>query len=153
MFNLTKKAKVFLKESEGKKIVFTNGCFDILHPGHVSYLNAAKNEGDLLFIGLNSDLSVKRLKGEDRPINDESARKFMLENLRGVDFVEIFSEETPYELIRSVCPSLLVKGGDWAVEDIIGHDIVLKNGGEVRSLLFVEGHSTTSLIKEIQGKS
>lgn len=153
MFDLSEDAKIFLEKNRNKKIVFTNGCFDILHPGHVSYLNEARNQGDLLFVGLNSDASVKRLKGEDRPINNEQSRKFMLENLRAIDFVEIFEEDTPYDLIEQVKPSLLVKGGDWEVEQIVGHEIVIKNGGEVRSLHFVDGHSTTTLIKEIQGKS
>jgi len=153
MFNLTEEAKLFLEKNKGKKIVFTNGCFDILHPGHVSYLNCAKAEGDLLIVGLNSDSSVKRLKGDDRPINDELSRKFMLENLKAVDFVEVFSEDTPYELIKATRPAVLVKGGDWAIEDIVGHDLVTVNGGTVKSLRFIEGHSTTSLIKEIQGKS
>jgi rfaE bifunctional protein nucleotidyltransferase chain/domain len=146
---LSEKSKKFLKESAGKKVVFTNGCFDILHTGHVSYLNEAKNQGDLLFIGLNSDSSVKRLKGEKRPINNEQERKFLLENLKAVDCVEIFNEDTPYELIKEVMPSVLVKGGDWKVEDIVGSDIVLENGGEVKSLTFVNGFSTTGTIEKI----
>lgn len=150
---LTDAAKTFLDDNKSKKIVFTNGCFDIIHSGHIQYLNEAKREGDLLFLGLNSDDSVKRLKGDDRPINSESERKYLLENLRAVDFVEIFDTETPYDLIGEVLPSVLVKGGDWNVEDIVGHNIVLKNGGEVKSLVFKEGHSTTSLINKIQGRS
>ena len=152
MSNLTQEAKQFLRENAGKKIVFTNGCFDILHPGHVAYLNEAKSLGDLLFIGLNSDQSVKRLKGPERPVNDEESRKFMLENLKAVDFVELFEEDTPYELIKNVKPMILVKGGDWKKEQIIGHDIVESYKGEVKSLQFVEGHSTTTIIKSLQGK-
>lgn len=146
---LSEQAKNFLIKNREKKIVFTNGCFDILHVGHVSYLNEAKKQGDLLFIGLNSDASVKRLKGEKRPINNQEERKFLLENLKCVDCVEIFEEDTPYELIKSVNPSVLVKGGDWKVEDIVGSDIVLANGGKVKSLTFVDGFSTTGTIEKI----
>lgn len=152
MFNLTDQAKKFLEDNKDKKVVFTNGCFDILHSGHVAYLNEAKKQGDVLFLGLNSDESIKRLKGENRPINSEKDRKFVLENLRSIDFVEVFEEDTPYELIDAVKPDLLVKGGDWAVEQIVGHDIVLAAGGEVRSLVFIDGYSTTGLISAVQGK-
>ena len=152
MFKLSEKTQEFLSKNKGKKIVFTNGCFDILHSGHVAYLNEAKKQGDLLFVGLNSDDSIKRLKGETRPINKELDRKFLLENLRCIDCVEVFTEDTPYNLIDAIKPDILVKGGDWKVEQIVGHDIVLKNGGEVRSLLFVEGYSTTNIISSVQGK-
>ena len=141
--------KSFLDSNKDKKIVFTNGCFDILHRGHVSYLNQAKAEGDLLIVGLNSDASVKRLKGESRPINDERDRKFVMENLKAVDFVEIFTEDTPYNLIKEVMPDKLVKGGDWKPEQIVGSDIVLANGGEVKSLLFIDGFSTTKTINQV----
>ncbi|MFG1482277.1 D-glycero-beta-D-manno-heptose 1-phosphate adenylyltransferase [Halobacteriovorax sp. RZ-2] len=137
----------------GKKIVFTNGCFDILHRGHLMYLNEAKKLGDILIIGLNSDSSVKRLKGEDRPVNSEGDRQFMLENLKSVDKVFIFEEDTPYDLINAVLPSILVKGGDWAIDQIVGHDIVTANGGQVLSLNFEDGYSTTNLIEKIQGRS
>lgn len=137
-----------LKES-GKKIVFTNGCFDILHTGHVSYLNEAKSCGDILVIGLNSDASIKRLKGETRPVNNEADRKFVLENLKAVDFVFIFEEDTPLKLIKEVNPNVLVKGGDWKVEQIVGSDFVMANGGEVKSLQFVNGYSTTNIIEKI----
>lgn len=153
MFNLSEEAKKFLSKHGNDKVVFTNGCFDILHSGHIQYLNDAKEEGQVLFIGLNSDASVSRLKGPQRPINNESERKFLLENLKAVDFVEIFDEETPYELINKISPQVLVKGGDWKVEDIVGHDIVLGNGGLVKSLSFKDGHSTTNLIQKIQGRS
>lgn len=143
----------FLDQRADKKVVFTNGCFDILHRGHVTYLNEAKAQGDLLVLGLNSDASVKRLKGESRPVNSELDRKFVLENLKAIDYVFIFGEDTPYELIKAVKPNVLVKGGDWAVEDIVGSDIVLANGGEVKSLNFVNGFSTTSTIEKITTNS
>lgn len=132
-----------------QKIVFTNGCFDILHYGHVSYLEDAKNCGDLLIIGLNSDASVKRLKGESRPINSELERAFVLCGLKPVDYVVIFDQDTPYDLVKLITPQVLVKGGDWKPEDIVGSDIVLNSGGEVKSLLFKEGFSTTKMINKI----
>lgn len=139
----------FLKENQGKKIVFTNGCFDILHRGHVAYLNQAKSLGDVLVLGLNSDASVKRLKGESRPINSEKDRKFVLENLKSIDAVFIFDEDTPYELISKIQPNVLAKGGDWRVDQIVGSDIVLEAGGEVKSLNFIDGFSTTSIIEKM----
>lgn len=138
----------FLKDNKDKKIVFTNGCFDILHRGHVAYLNEARAQGDVLIVGLNSDASVKRLKGESRPINSEQDRKFVLENLKAISFVEIFTEDTPYNLIKEVMPHTLVKGGDWKPDQIVGSDIVLNNGGEVKSLQFVDGFSTTKTIEK-----
>ncbi len=140
----------FLEKNKNKKIVFTNGCFDILHRGHVTYLNQAKALGDLLVIGLNSDASVKRLKGESRPINNEADRKFVLENLKSVDYVELFTEDTPLELIKKIQPSVLVKGGDWKIEQIVGSKEVLFYGGQVQSLSFVDGFSTTSTISKIK---
>ncbi len=148
--NFSVEAQKFIEKNKNKKIVFTNGCFDILHVGHVSYLNQAKSEGDLLFIGLNSDSSVKRLKGEERPINNEMDRKFVLENLASVDFVEIFDEDTPIELIKQVRPSVLVKGGDWAIDQIVGYDFVQRDGGVVKSLTFIKGYSTTSTISKMR---
>lgn len=136
-----------------KKIVFTNGCFDILHPGHVAYLNEAKSLGDTLVVGLNSDASVKRLKGDDRPVNNQDDRMFMLLNLKSVDHVVIFNEDTPFELIKELKPNILVKGGDWKPEQIVGSEIVLANGGEVKSLKFIDGHSTSTLISKVQGRS
>jgi len=132
------------------KIVFTNGCFDLIHRGHIEYLNKAKKLGDILIIGLNSDESVRRLKGIDRPINYEQDRAIVLDNLKSVDYVCIFGEDTPYELIKIIQPDILVKGGDWEVEDIVGSDIVLKRGGKVRSLQFIEGKSTTDIIEKIR---
>lgn len=140
----------FLKENQGKRIVFTNGCFDILHRGHVTYLAEAKKLGDLLVIGLNSDESVKRLKGPERPINNENDRLYVLSQLKSVDFVEIFSEDTPLNLILKVAPKVLVKGGDWKIDQIVGAKEVIQAGGDVFSLKFVDGYSTTSIIHKIQ---
>jgi D-glycero-beta-D-manno-heptose 1-phosphate adenylyltransferase len=139
----------FLENNKGKKIVFTNGCFDIIHRGHVSYLSEAKKLGDLLVIGLNADESVKRLKGSERPINNENDRKFVLSELKSVDFVEIFHEDTPLNLILKVKPNILVKGGDWKIDQIVGAKEVISNGGEVFSLQFINGYSTTSIIEKI----
>ena len=130
----------------GKKIVFTNGCFDILHRGHVSYLDTAKSYGDVLILGLNSDESVKALKGENRPINSEEDRAFVLSALESIDFVTIFSDETPYELIKMVEPDVLVKGGDYEGKEVVGSDIA----GEVKLVQFVSGRSTTKTINKIQ---
>jgi len=142
----------FLKSHEGKKIVFTNGCFDILHRGHVTYLNEAKKLGDLLIVGVNSDASVKRLKGPERPINNEQDRSFVLSQLRAVDFTEIFTEDTPLNLILKVRPQVLVKGGDWKIDQIVGGKEVISWGGDVFSLNFVDGYSTTSVIQKISAK-
>ncbi|MBX7043534.1 MAG: D-glycero-beta-D-manno-heptose 1-phosphate adenylyltransferase [Ignavibacteria bacterium] len=135
--------------SSGKKIVFTNGCFDILHRGHAEYLAEARSLGDALIVAVNSDSSVKRLKGEGRPVNTEDDRAFMINALKPVDAVVIFSEDTPYEVISEIVPDVLVKGGDWKEEDIVGYDIVKKNGGLVKSLKFVDSYSTTSIINKI----
>jgi rfaE bifunctional protein nucleotidyltransferase chain/domain len=132
--------------SEGKKVVFTNGCFDIIHRGHVRYLTEAKKLGDILVIGLNSDNSVSRIK-PGRPINPQKDRAEVLAALYMVDYVIVFEEDTPYELIRAVQPDVLVKGADWDLKNIVGADIVK----EVRTIPFVEGVSTTGLIKKIQG--
>ena len=140
----------FLKRFDGKKIVFTNGCFDILHRGHVTYLNEARKLGDALIVGLNADASVKRLKGPQRPINNELDRMFVMQNLRCVDAVEIFVEDTPLELIKLIRPKVLVKGGDWKIDQIVGGKEVIADGGEVFSLNFMNGYSTTSIIEKIQ---
>ncbi len=140
----------FEKARIDKNIVFTNGCFDILHVGHLSYLKEAKSLGDLLVVGLNSDESVKRLKGEERPVNSEKDRKLFLESLRHVDFVFIFNEDTPLNLIQTVKPDVLVKGGDWKKEEIVGSKFVEGRGGKVLSLLFKEGYSTTNIINKIK---
>jgi D-glycero-beta-D-manno-heptose 1-phosphate adenylyltransferase len=152
MFKLSAAAKRFLDQYKNKKIVFTNGCFDLLHVGHILYLKEAQHLGDVLFIGLNSDDSVRKLKGLGRPVNNQSDRKLVLENLRCVDFVEIFSEDTPLELIKAIRPQILVKGGDWKVEQIVGSDFVASYGGITQSLHFKEGYSTTNLIQAIQKK-
>jgi len=135
---------------ESRKVVFTNGCFDIVHRGHVEYLREAKSLGDYLVIGLNSDDSVRRLKGVSRPLQNQNDRAYVLDNLKCVDAVIIFGEDTPYELIKSVLPDFLVKGGDWKEEDIVGSDIVTENGGKVISLKFVNSYSTTNLINKIK---
>lgn len=133
----------------GKKIVFTNGCFDILHRGHVEYLMQASDLGDILVIGLNSDLSVKRLKGATRPVQDEQTRALILSSLQFVSIVAIFEEDTPLELIKKVQPDFLVKGGDYKkLEEIVGYDIVKAKGGEVLTIPFVEGFSTTNIINK-----
>jgi D-glycero-beta-D-manno-heptose 1-phosphate adenylyltransferase len=135
----------------GKRIVFTNGCFDILHPGHVDYLSKARDLGDVLVIGLNTDDSVKRQnKGPNRPVNTQDSRAKVLAALGCVDAIVYFSDDTPYELIKKVMPDFLVKGGDWAVDKIVGHDIVTAHGGKVLSIPFVEGFSTTGLINKLK---
>lgn len=140
-----------LLRAEGKRLVFTNGCFDILHKGHVLYLSYARELGDLLVVGLNSNDSVRRLKGETRPINAQQDRAVVLAALESVDFVVIFEEDTPYELIKLLKPDVLVKGGDWKSEDIVGSDIVLSYGGEVHSLNYYDGYSTTGIIERMEG--
>lgn len=140
---------ITLKPSfKGKKLVFTNGCFDILHLGHIQYLSQAKELGDILVVGLNSDLSVKRLKGETRPVNPEHARALVLAALQFVDYVILFEEDTPFELIQKIIPDVLVKGGDYNKDQIVGADIVTANGGEVVVLDFVNGFSTTHIINQ-----
>ena len=137
-------------KNSGKKVVFTNGCFDILHIGHISYLRKARQLGDVLVVGLNSDESVRRLKGDDRPVNTLVDRAEMLAAMDFVDYVIPFEEDTPENLINKVIPDILVKGGDYTIDSIVGADIVKQNGGIVEILPFVEGHSTTEIIKKIQ---
>lgn len=139
-------------KKNGKRIVFTNGCFDILHIGHARYLAAARALGDILVVAVNSDASVQRLKGPDRPVNCEQDRAEMLLALQSVDYVVIFEEDTPYNVISDILPDVLVKGGDWPEASIVGADIVKQHGGVVRSLPFIEGRSTTTIIKKIQKK-
>jgi rfaE bifunctional protein nucleotidyltransferase chain/domain len=131
---------------EENKIVFTNGCFDVLHRGHVYYLSKAREMGDVLVIGLNSDSSVSRLKGEGRPVNNQNARAEVLGALGMVDYIVIFEEDTPLELIKQVEPNLLVKGGDYKVEEIVGYKEVFSRGGLVLTIPILEGYSTTSII-------
>ena len=137
-------------KSEGQKIVFTNGCFDILHYGHIHYLAEAKALGDFLVIGLNSKNSTARLKGIHRPINDDKTRLYMLAALEMTDAVVIFEEDTPFELIKTVMPDVLVKGGDYKISEIVGADLVLRNGGEVRTLAFQKGYSTSKIEEKIR---
>lgn len=134
---------------KGFKIVFTNGCFDILHAGHVEYLSKAASEGDILIIGLNSDDSVRRLKGTHRPINNQDARALLIASLSFVSAVVIFDEDTPYELINIVQPDILVKGSDYKPEEIVGYDILIAKGGLVKTVDLVEGFSTTSIEQKI----
>ena len=135
---------------KNQKIVFTNGCFDLLHLGHLDYLVKAADLGDVLIVGLNSDNSVRRLKGENRPLLDQNARANLLAGFSFITKVVIFDEDTPYELIKLVKPDILVKGKDYKKEEVVGYDIVQKNGGEVITLDLVEGYSTTDLIRKIQ---
>lgn len=134
---------------EGQKVVFTNGCFDILHRGHATYLAQARELGDLLVVGLNTDASVQRLKGPSRPINNQYDRAFLLASLACVDFVILFDDDTPEQLIHTVCPDILVKGGDYTLDTIVGADFVLQNGGTVTTIPFVDGYSTTSTLNKI----
>ncbi|MCR8559840.1 D-glycero-beta-D-manno-heptose 1-phosphate adenylyltransferase [Mucilaginibacter sp. BJC16-A38] len=144
------KATVSTWQADGKKVVFTNGVFDLLHLGHVTYLAKAGELGDKLIIGLNSDSSVKRIKGEDRPINDQSNRAALLAALFFVDAVVLFEEDTPFNLITSLMPDILVKGADYTIDNIVGAKEVIANGGEVKTITFVEGYSSTSIIKKIK---
>ncbi len=137
---------------KSETIVFTNGCFDLLHIGHIHYINEASELGDKLIIGLNSDDSVKKLKGESRPVNNELSRAAILAFMEVIDLIIIFDTETPYDLIKEIVPDVLVKGGDWKPEQIVGSDIVLENNGIVKSLSFIEGYSSSAIIDKIQNK-
>lgn len=136
----------------GLKVVFTNGCFDILHYGHVNYLSRAANLGSRMVVGLNSDASVRKLKGETRPVQDEISRAHMLASMFFVDAVVIFNEDTPYELIKTLQPDVLVKGSDYTIDKIVGADIVMERGGKVETMDFVEGYSTSSIINKIKAE-
>jgi len=136
-------------KAEGKKLVFSNGCFDILHAGHVDYLNKARECGDALVVALNSDKSVRSIKGENRPIVPENERAFIIANLKCVDFVTFFDEDTPFEIISEIIPDILVKGEDWAIDKIVGRDIVESNGGKVERIKFVNAQSTTNIIQTV----
>jgi rfaE bifunctional protein nucleotidyltransferase chain/domain len=137
-------------KKEGKKLVFTNGCFDILHLGHVDYLEKAKNLGDKLIVGLNTDQSVSRIKGPTRPIVDQNSRARVMASLQFVDMVILFDEETPFELISNLLPDILVKGNDYLAENIVGANVVLSNGGEVKTIDLVNGYSTTNIVNKIK---
>lgn len=134
---------------KNQKIVFTNGCFDLLHLGHIDYLAKAKDLGDKLIIGVNTDDSVRRLKGVYRPLQDENSRLHILAALEFVDAVILFNEDTPYELIKKIQPDVLVKGADYKIEDIVGYDIVTSRGGSVKTIEYLEGYSTTSIEQKI----
>lgn len=136
-------------KAQNKKIVFTNGVFDIIHRGHVEYLREARNCGDILIVGLNSDSSVKMIKGDKRPIVTEENRAYVLANLKPVDYVIIFNEDTPYDTIKKIVPDFLVKGADWDEDKIVGSDIVKQSGGEIKRIKFVENNSSTNIIEKI----
>lgn len=140
------------KKINGKRIVFTNGCFDILHAGHVDYLAQARDLGDILVLGLNTDESVKRQnKGPERPINSQDARAKVLAALNCIDAIVYFNEDTPYDLIKEVQPDFLVKGDDYKPEDIVGYDIVTGSGGKVVTIPFLAGFSTTNIVNKLKG--
>ena len=134
-----------------RKIVFTNGCFDVLHRGHVDYLARASELGDQLIVGLNTDNSVRRLKGPGRPYLDEGTRSLILASLSYVSVVVLFDEDTPYELIRHIRPDILVKGGEYKIEDIVGHDLVIARGGKVLTVEMTPGYSSTGVISKLNG--
>src|SRR3990170_2861080 len=136
-------------KKEGKKVVFTNGCFDILHVGHVRYLKEAKGYGDILIVAVNSDLSVKSIKGDKRPIVSQSERAEVVAALEMVDYVTMFDEDTPYNRIKKLQPDVLIKGGDWAIDKIVGRDIVEARGGKVIAIPFIEGASTTGIVERV----
>ncbi|HDO28060.1 MAG TPA: D-glycero-beta-D-manno-heptose 1-phosphate adenylyltransferase [Bacteroidetes bacterium] len=133
-----------------KKIVWTNGCFDLLHLGHIDYLSKAKDQGDILIVGVNTDLSVKRIKKQGRPINDENARATLVASLHFVDAVILFDEDTPYKMIKMIQPDVLVKGSDYKIEDIVGADIVKANGGKVVTIDLLPGYSTSAIEEKIK---
>ncbi|HNW97212.1 MAG TPA: D-glycero-beta-D-manno-heptose 1-phosphate adenylyltransferase [Bacteroidales bacterium] len=135
---------------KNQSIVFTNGCFDIIHLGHIDYLSKAADNGNILIIGLNTDKSVKNIKGEKRPINNEETRALFLASLFFVDAVVLFDEDTPYELIKTITPDILIKGSDYKAEEIVGNDIVKSKGGKIITIDFLEGYSTTSIIEKIK---
>lgn len=138
------------EKKQGKRIVFTNGCFDIIHVGHVTYLKKAKDLGDILVIGLNSDSSVKKLKGPSRPINNQDDRAIVLSALKFVDYIIIFEEETPLKLVKSITPDIIVKGGDYKEEDVVGGEFIQSIGGKVIIIPFVDGKSTTNIINKMK---
>ncbi len=145
------KQQVISWKQTGAKIVFTNGCFDILHYGHISYLSRAKDLGDYLIIGLNSKQSVQKIKGNHRPINDNNTRSYLLASLFFVDAIIFFEEETPLKLIQLLQPNILVKGGDYIAENIVGYQEVIQGGGTVKVIPFVDGYSTTKIENKIKG--
>ncbi len=140
-------------QAEGKKVVFTNGVFDLLHLGHITYMAKASELGDKLIIGLNSDSSVKRIKGPERPVNDQNNRAALLAALFFVDAITIFDDDTPHNLITTLLPDILVKGADYSIENIVGAKEVMANGGEVKTISFVDGYSSTSIINKIRNRA
>ncbi|MFC2124389.1 D-glycero-beta-D-manno-heptose 1-phosphate adenylyltransferase [Bacteroidota bacterium] len=144
------KTRVRKWKDQGFKVVFTNGCFDILHLGHIDYLEKSRQQGDKLVIGLNTDKSVSRLKGQGRPVQNEETRARILAALEFVDAVTYFDQQTPYELIKTIVPDILVKGKDYKIEEIVGYDIVTANGGKVVTIDLVDGYSTTEIIEKIR---
>jgi D-beta-D-heptose 7-phosphate kinase/D-beta-D-heptose 1-phosphate adenosyltransferase len=146
----TAAARVAEARRAGKRVVFTNGCFDLMHVGHVRYLAAARDAGDLLVVAINDDASVGRLKGPERPLVPEAARAEVLAALAAVDYVTVFSEDTPAEVIAALLPDVLVKGADWAPDQIVGRDVVEANGGRVLLVPVVEGFSTTALVERLR---
>lgn len=145
--------KIHSLRKEGKKIVFTNGCFDIIHVGHVTYLSKAKSLGDILIVGINTDSSVKKLKGPNRPINNLDSRMVVLDSLKSVDFVVPFEEENPIPLIELIKPDIHVKGGDYKEDSLVESKAVKSNGGKIVIIPFVSGYSVTSLLGKIKSKS
>jgi D-beta-D-heptose 7-phosphate kinase/D-beta-D-heptose 1-phosphate adenosyltransferase len=139
-------------KNEGKKVVFTNGCFDLIHSGHVDYLVKAKEMGDVLILALNTDSSIKRIKGNKRPILKQDERAFIVSNLKPVDYVIFFEEDTPAKIIEEIIPDILVKGADWSIENIVGREVVEANGGEVKTIKFVNDQSTSNIIKIIKDR-
>lgn len=148
IFSINKLVKVISSLKKRKRIVFTNGCFDILHLGHISYLNKAKTLGDILVVGVNSDSSVKSIKGQNRPINPLKDRMKILSSLECIDYICSFNQSTPLNLIKKICPDILVKGADWKNKKIVGADFVKRYGGKVATIRFKKGYSTTSIIKK-----
>ena len=146
----TAKSQVLQWKKEGKKVVFTNGCFDILHLGHVDYLEKARELGDRLVLGLNTDDSVSRFKGPERPIQNEKSRAQVMAALQFVDLVVFFNEDTPMNLISTLVPDILVKGSDYLAENIVGADVVKRNGGVVKTIEFVPGYSTSRIVEKIK---
>lgn len=144
--------QVFIWKMQSKKIVFTNGVFDILHKGHIASLTEAASYGKILIVGVNSDSSVRKLKGLTRPVNDENARALLLASMLQTDAVILFEEDTPQDLIKMIMPDILVKGGDYTIEQIAGAKEVIENGGEVKIAKIIEGISTTNIIKKMRGE-
>ncbi len=146
------KQKVKILKSEGRTIAFTNGCFDIIHPGHLKVIRDAKRGADILVVGINSDSSIKKIKGKTRPIMPESARAHIIASIEGVDFVTIFKEKTPLKLIKAIKPNILVKGSDWNNSNIVGSNIVRKYGGKIKIVKLLGSFSTTNIIRSVLKK-